>query len=271
MPPEKHVLGTGRVGIDPGTLSIAVASDSECLLESLDEGVSDYTSEIRRLSRAMGRSHRAMNLGNYNPDGTIRKGRKTWKHSKHYRELARRKKTLEYKQAASRKCHHEALANDILELGDDVYTEDMNYKGLQRRAKETTVSSKGRYNRKSRFGKSLKNGAPAMLLSIIDRKLKYQNRVLQKVNTRTFRASQYNHVTDEYVKKRLSKRHNIINDRWVQRDLYSAFLLMNSSADLQCADRLLCSQSYDTFLVNHDRCIDDLRNRNHKILSSFGI
>jgi len=110
-----------------------------------------------------------------------------------------------------------------------------------------------------------------MLLQIVDRKLGYHGLVLKKVNTRTFRASQYNHITDEYVRKRLSRRHNVLNGRWVQRDLYSAFLLMNSKGDLQSADRSLCLQGYESFLINHDRCISDLLNSNHKILSSFGL
>ena len=57
----------------------------------------------------------------------------------------------------------------------------------------------------------------------------------------------------------------------VQRDLYSAFLLMNSADDLQYTDRSLCIDTYDTFLANHDRCISGLVNSKHKLLGSFGI
>ena len=46
-----------------------------------------------------------------------------------------------------------------------------------------------------------------MLISIIDRKLKYNNNEIHKVDTKAFKASQYNHITDTYNKKRLiSKR-----------------------------------------------------------------
>ena len=270
-PPKKHQAGSGRVGIDPGTLSAAVASENRCILTALNDGVTDYTAQIARINRAMDRSRRSMNPGNYNPDGTVKRGCKYWVFSAGYRTLQRMKRSLERKQAASLKDHHEHLANEILSLGDDVYTEDMNYRGLQRRAKETTINSRGKFSRKARFGRSLKNGAPAMLLSMIDRKLRYEGKALHKVNTRAFRASQYNHVTDDYVKKRLSKRYNTINGRWVQRDLYSAFLLMNSADDLESTDRSLCIKTYGTFLENHDRCISDLQNSNCKLLSSFGI
>ena len=109
-----------------------------------------------------------------------------------------------------------------------------------------------------------------MLLSIIDRKLRYEGRELHKVNTRTFRASQYNHVTDDYVKKKLSRRYDTVGGRWIQRDLYSSFLLMNSAEDLQHTDRARCIAGYDKFLINHDRCIASLQNSNRKLLGSFG-
>lgn len=270
-PPKKHATGSGRVGIDPGTMSAAVCSEGECILTALDEGVVTHERDISRIQRAMDRSRRAMNPGNYNADGTVRKGPKRWRHSKAYRALSMRKRSLELKRAASLRQHHETLANRILALGDEVYTEDMAYKALQARTKETTVNSKGRFNRKKRFGSSLKNGAPAMLLAIIERKLGYFGRALHKVNTRSFRASQYDHVTDDYVKKRLSERHAYIGGREVQRDLYSAFLLMNSSDSLQSADRQRCMDTFDKFLEDHDRCISDLLQSNCKLLSSFGI
>lgn len=43
--------------------------------------------------------------------------------------------------------------------------------------------------------------------------------------------------TSRRFQKRLSRRHNTINGEWVQRDLYSAFLLMNSDDTLKHADR----------------------------------
>ena len=53
LPPKKHSIGTGRVGIDPGTLSAAVVSEGKCILTALNDGVSDYSREISRLNRAL--------------------------------------------------------------------------------------------------------------------------------------------------------------------------------------------------------------------------
>ena len=171
------------------------------------------------------------------------------------------------------KMSHNILANEILQMGSEVYVEDMNFKALQKKAKKTTVNKKtGRFNSKIRYGKSLNNKAPAMLISIIDRKLKYMDKKIIKINTRKFKASQYNHVEDRCIKKKLSQRWNRIDNKLIQRDLYSAYLVMNSKEDLSITDRDRCIRHYDEFLINHDKCIEDLKqNKDIKLLSSFGI
>lgn len=91
------------------------------------------------------------------------------------------------------------------------------------------------------------------------------------MNTVSFCASQYNHVTDDYVKKKLSQRWNDIGGQRIQRDLYSAFLLKNSVPDLTHTDRDKCLKTFETFKTNHDSCIDELMHSNRNLLSSFGI
>ena len=111
-----------------------------------------------------------------------------------------------------------------------------------------------------------------MFISIINRKLGYLGKEIHKVDTKTFRASQYNHFTNDYVKKKLSKRWNYFPDGTkVQRDTYSAFLLMNSSNDLTHADRDLCFKTFDTFKQQHDILMYKLTTSNKKYPSSFGI
>ncbi|MFE3573170.1 hypothetical protein ACFXN8_02495, partial [Lysinibacillus sp. NPDC059133] len=107
-------------------------------------------------------------------------------------------KELYRKKASYIKEKHGALANKILSLGDEVYIETMHFKGLAKRTKETKTNIQGKIQSKKRFGKSIGNHAPAMLVEIIHQKLAYTKQTIQKVNTITFRASQYNHVTDSY-------------------------------------------------------------------------
>ena len=73
-----------------------------------------------------------------------------------------------------------------------------------------------------------------------------------------------------YVKKKLGRRYDTVGGKWIQRDLYSSFLLMNSAEDLQHTDRARCMAGFDKFLVNHDRCIASLQNSNRKLFGSFG-
>ena len=70
--------------------TVAYTSDTEVGLKNLSErGSSIQTSERkeRLLHRAMDRSRRATNPQNYNDDGTVKKGRKTWIYSNHYKKL----------------------------------------------------------------------------------------------------------------------------------------------------------------------------------------
>ena len=82
----RYIYGKGTIGADIGTQTVAYTSDTEVGLKNLSErGNSIQTSERkeRLLYRAMDRSRRAANPQNYNDDGTIKKGRKTWKYSNH--------------------------------------------------------------------------------------------------------------------------------------------------------------------------------------------
>ncbi len=132
----------------------------------------------------MGRSKRSTNPDNYNENGTIKKGRLTWRYSNKYKKLRQKRKELYRKVAVRRKMSHEKIANDILSLGSDIRVETMRFQSLQKRAKNTTRNhTNGKINQKKRFGKSIANRAPAMLLTIIDRKLNYEGRSIKKIDT----------------------------------------------------------------------------------------
>ena len=157
----------------------------------------------------------------------------------------------------------------------------MHFNGLQRKAKETTINEKtGRYNKKKRFGKSLANKAPAKLLEIINRKLKYQGLQLYKINTYKVKASQYNPLTDECNKKTLGERWN--KNIEIQRDLLSALIIKNVIIDIDnkgnikadTIDKYKLLSEFDSFKVLHDKEISrlrELKNSGVKLLSSMGI
>ncbi|MEY8305032.1 RNA-guided endonuclease TnpB family protein, partial [Anaerosalibacter bizertensis] len=171
--------------------------------------------------RKLDRQRRANNPNKYNEDGTIKRENKDrWVKSNKYIKTQNELRELQRKQADIRKQNHEELANYILGLGNKIYVEDMNYKGLQSKAKETTINKKtGKYNKKKRFGKSLANKAPSMFLTILDNKLKFNGEELYKIDTWSVKASQYNHIEDKYIKKDLNERWNDFGDYKIQRDL----------------------------------------------------
>lgn len=209
----KHGMNYGDVGIDIGTRTIAICSQYDVKLYELADKVPKLESQKNIIQRKLDRSKKGINPDNFKEDGTIQKGIKLeWNYSKNYIKNKNLLKKFYRKQTVIRKLQHEILANEILTLGSNVYVERMNFQGLQRRSKETTKNKNGKINKKKRFGKSLGNKAPAMLLEILDRKLKYHGEELHKVNTYKIKASQYNHEEDVYKKKKLSQRWTIVGE-----------------------------------------------------------
>lgn len=247
-------LGKGRTGIDPGMQTMAVVSDKVVLLRELAPDVNKLESKKRLILRKMDRSKRATNPNKFNPDGTYKKGnRDRWEFSNNYIKLLNELQDIQRKQAAKRRQSHCRLANVILRTGDEFFVETMNYQALQKRAKETKISEKtGKFQRKKRFGKSIANKAPALFVSILEYKCKFLSAKFHKINTCTAKASQYNHETDDYEKKKLYQRWSEVGNFTVQRDLYSAFLIKNIDDSLEKIDKTLCDTTFENFIANHD-------------------
>ena len=273
-PPVKHTVIDGRVGIDQGTSSEAVFSENGCILTELAPERKGTERQVRRLSRRLDRSRRAANPGNYNPDGTIKpkQARKSWNKSKTYKQVQMRLKTIKRRNADMVHQSEEILANEILERhGTDVITEKMDYRALQLRTKEDTISPKtGRHRNRKRYGKSLAKHAPARFLSVLERKLSYINKTVNYVDTWKFKASQYDHVLGDYVKPGLSSRSKTVGGHLVQRDLYSAFLLW-AALDDTAVDCNLCFEKFPLFLSFQGACISKLLKDSKHYPSSFGL
>ncbi len=160
----------------------------------------------------------------------------------------------------------------------------MSFKGLQCRAKKTERCEKPtairqkdgslkqvyKYRRKKRFGKSLNDRAPASFVTILERKATMYGGSVCKVDTRSFKASQYNHVTDSCTKTKLSERSKLIDGHEVQRDLYSAFLLRNSNKELSKPDRNKCMREFDRFLELQESLIAEMKKSGTSMKQCFG-
>jgi hypothetical protein len=270
-PPSKNrSLGKGNVGLDIGTSSLAISSLTNVSLFNLAEQVKNIAHEMSLIQRKMDRSKRALNPQNYQEDGTMTRGKKIWVYSNRYQALRSKRKELHRKQAVIRKYSHHTLANTLLDVGDTFFVETMNFKALQKRKKATETSEKtGKYTRKKRFGKSLGHRAPAMFLSILEQKIKMVGGSFVKVNTQTFKASQYCHIRNDYVKKTLSQRWHLIDEETkIQRDLYAAFLLMNSNQSGKKTNRKQCKETFLLFKRLHDQEIQRIQKEKKMILNS---
>ncbi|MFJ5714629.1 RNA-guided endonuclease TnpB family protein [Neobacillus sp. NPDC093127] len=265
-------LGKGRTGIDPGIQTMAIVSDHLALLRELAPNVETLEREKRLILRKMDRSKRTTNPQKFNPDGTIKVGSKDkWSFSANYIKLRNKLQDIQRKQAAKRKQSHCRLANVILRTVDEFFVETMHYQGLQIRAKETKISEKtGKFQRKKRFGKSIANKAPALFVSILEYKCRCLNAKFNKINTWTAQASQYNHESEAYEKKKLHQRWSQVGNFFVQRDLYSAFLIKNIDESLDKIDKTLCDHTFLNFIVKHDLEIQRLKLMKPSI-SSMGI
>ncbi|MGH4122062.1 MAG: hypothetical protein ACREV6_03905 [Clostridium sp.] len=155
-----------------------------------------------------------------------------------------------------------------------VYVEEMNFKGLQKRAKNTTINEKtGKTNKKKRFGKSLANKAPSKFLEILENKLRAKGGKYTEINTKKVKASQYNHLNQQYNKKKLSQRWNYFEYNGqqlkVHRDIYSAYLIKNVNDDLCSIHLDNCNKGFNKFLELHNKEIERLQGLDN--LSSIGI
>lgn len=251
----KNPRNNGNVGLDIGISTLAIVSDNKVNLIEFCNELENIDKEKRILQRKLDRQRRANNPNKYNENGTINtKNKDKWKFSNKYRRTRNKLRELQRKLAAKRKLEHEKLANIILQQGNNVKVETMNYKGLQQ----------------SKFGKRLGLKAPSMFLEILNRKLKYQKKELIKINTWKVKASQYNPYDDTYKKKSLSQRWQQWNENIkIQRDIFSAWLIKNVDDTLEKIDRQKCLDEFNQFYTNY--LIEENRLKQcNNLISSIG-
>ncbi|MBC8234760.1 transposase [bacterium] len=207
---EKNEAPDNTVGLDIGPSTIAYVSNNNVHLEQFCNELKNKQKEIRRLQRKLERQRRANNPQNYNFDGTIKQGKKTWHESTRYKKTKRKLAELQRKLAAHRKTLHGNLANRILRQGKHIKTEKLSYRAFQKN-----------------FGKSVKNRAPGMFMEILRRKAENAGGSVDEFSTKTTKLSQYCHKCGKYTKKPLSQRVHTCCNLNIQRDIYSAFLAVS--------------------------------------------
>lgn len=245
----KHSIGTGKVGLYIGTSHIAICKSDKVEIIEIADRTQNIQDEITELQRKMDRSMRAMNPDNYNSDGTIKKqGNKkvVWVKSKKYLQYQDMLKSLNRKQADTRKLQHECLANYIISQGDSFFINTISFKALQMREEK---ERNGEKIKKKRYGRVIANRAPSMLIDIINRKLARFNKELNVVDTgKEKRTLQFNHVTGLFSEDKQKDYYINIGQAQVHRLAYGAFLNFHATEDLNGYDIESCRADFEDFL-----------------------
>ena len=285
-PHRERKVKAGVMGIDPGVSTMAAVSDTACILEELAPDADVYEKQIYKLERHMDASRCISNPDNFNSDGTVKKRKdcKLWVFSNSYKAARRKRKTLYRKKSAYTLHSHRNLCNRLLENADSFIVEKMDYAALAKRSSKTerqdkpadvvqkdgTVKTVNKFKRKKRFGRSINRRSPSRFLSELKRKAESSGGTYIEVNTQIFRASQYNHVTDECTKIPLSQRFKLIGNDSVQRDLYSAFLIKNTDSTFKHPDRDKCIYEFENFVAVHNETINYMKESKISMRQCFG-
>ena len=261
-----------ETGIDLGVSTVAAVNKTACTFEELAPKCKEYNKKINTIQKNIDKSLHTTNPDLYNEDGTIKKGSKgKFVKSKHCKYLDRKRRVLYRKKKAYTLCKHNESLNKIIKDSNVIKIEDMNFQRLAKRSKNTQRQDKPsiiegkevyKYKKKKRFGKSISDRSPGLYQKRLEEKCKQYEVELEILDTTKVKASQYEHDKDLYIKHKLSERTKLINNNIVQRDLYSAFLIKNTSNNQIDKDK--CKKEFKLFLKNQDLEVKRLKSNNFK-------
>ena len=260
IPETDFQIGEGEVGLDIGTSTVAISSNDEVKFLKLSE-TEQEARKIRILQRSLERKRRMANPDNYDENGKVKKKMKEWKLSKNYfRELNKLKEIYRKKRVKDNQ-HKNILVKFILSQGDAVKTEKTSVNSWKSKSKKTVVNkNNGKNISKKRFGKSVNNNAPGALKRKLSEKLSYFGKKLVEINTFKTKASQFNHISQEFKKCSLEVRFRELEKGIVvQRDLYSAFLIKNVE-NLSEYNMKKINQQFEEFYEKQLKEIERIKN-----------
>ena len=153
------------------------------------------------------------------------------------------------------------LVKFILSQGDTVKAEKGPVNSWKSRSKKiATNKNNGKNISKKIFGKSVNNNAPGTLKRKLSEKLSYFGKELIEINPFKTKASQFNHISQEFKKCSLEVRFKELEQGIVvQRDLYSAFLIKNVE-NLNEYNMEKINQQFEKFYENQLKEVERIKN-----------
>ena len=252
--PIKFLPGDGTAGIDPGVSTMCATSDVAIHFDELAPKCKDYDKAIADTQLRIDRSRRIHDPQNFNPDGTVRRGRHKWHDTNACKSLKWRLRTLYRQKSDYTRTEHGRVINQYLRESRHFIVEDMDYQALAKRSrkpaerqdKATVITDKDgiiktiyKFRKKRRYGKSV---------NVLEKKVTRFNGTYELTDNKALRASQYRHDTDTYEKVQLSQRTKVVDGHIVYRDPYSSYLIRYSNDEHNAPDREACIQHFDDFL-----------------------
>lgn len=176
---EKNPVGTGKVGVYIDTTSVTLALENGEIKTLSLQYVNKSADRIAELQRYMDNSRRAMNPGNYNEDGTIKKGitvdgkrkRLHWINSNGYNRARIELKNLYRIESEKRTLERQVIANKVISCGDRFAVNDYPFQYAAMRKKVFNDATEQDEKHK-KAGDKVGNNAPSTLVTLIDNKLK---------------------------------------------------------------------------------------------------
>lgn len=259
QPPQRfnHQV-KGKVGIDIGVSTVAIASESLVLIRDLHKPTKEELDQVKDYDRQLFRLRKLSNPDNFEENGRYKTGRFEWVKSNKYLKIKNEAFEFSRKLAARRKLAHRTLANQILQLGDKFVVEDMDFSRLSRKCSSENKIS---------FSKSISRAAPGELIRCIQYKANYIGKQFIVANTFQIKASQLDHSTGQYKRSALSERSKMIDGNHVQRDLYSAFLLSHVNDVGNKVDLDMCNEHFEAFMKLHNQEMKTVTSTNLAIAS----
>ena len=238
---KKKTISKNKAWVDFWLNAIAlVREDNQCKLFHT-WNANFHQERIAKLQKIISQEYVSLNPECYDETGKI----KEWVKLKANWKIAYLMKIincLRRKQAKKHKDEINVLVKEILGFAWDLISEEMDFKEIKKSKEYRSL------------WKIIQFCTPWILKSKLE-----ENVELKYVDKYNYKASQYNHITNEYIKPKLSDRVKKIWENSIQRDLYSAYLLLNHTEDLKEIDRKKCIENFNTFLVNHNELISTLK------------
>ena len=238
---KKKKINTMKAWVDFWLNAIAlVRENNQCKLFHT-WNANFYQERIARLQKIISQEYIVLNPDCYDETWKI----KEWAKLKANWKIAYLMKIiscLRRKQAKKHKDEINILVKEILAFAWELVSEEMNFQEI-RQSKEYRS-----------LWKIIQFCTPWLLKSKLE-----ENVELTFVDKYNYKASQYNHETNEYIKPKLSERTKTIWENIIQRDLYSAYLLLNHKKNIKEIDRKKCIENFNTFLENHNQLITTLK------------